>query len=171
MNLRSVSLQSKLWFEHRWTALSSRERKLVATAFGLLVTAVFWSVAVAPAWRSLQQGPTHIQTLQQQLARMQQLSTQAAELKRMPALSVAGAGRGLDEASAQKLKQILGEGAQVQLQTNGLSLSFTDISASQLREALALVRSRVQAQVTQAELKPAEAGLKGRVMLQWSAAP
>lgn len=67
-----------------WQARPVRERRLVALAAGLVLLALLWWLALAPALSSLRVATTQRAQLQAQTERMQQLQRQAQALQAMP---------------------------------------------------------------------------------------
>lgn len=65
----------------RLSALSARERRLLAVMAGVVLTGLLLAVAVLPAWRTLAAAPAQQQALDLRMARMQQLAATAAGLK------------------------------------------------------------------------------------------
>jgi len=60
----------------RWQRLAPRERRAVTWAAALVVATALWILAVAPAWRTLQQAP---QQIARSAATLQAMRAQAGE--------------------------------------------------------------------------------------------
>ncbi|MGC9162078.1 MAG: type II secretion system protein GspM [Thiomonas sp.] len=69
----------------RWAALSRREQWLTRMAAAVVTAALLWTVAIRPAWHTLQTAPQRINGLQQQLQVLQQQGQQLAALRNAPA--------------------------------------------------------------------------------------
>ena len=80
----------------RWQTLAPREQNLVRAAVALVVLALLWWLALAPALQTLRTAPARHATLDAQLQRMQALQAEAQQLqgapRANPAGTVAGAG-------------------------------------------------------------------------------
>ena len=134
-------------WQSQWSAWSARERAGVVLAAVLLVWALLWSLAVAPAWRQWQQGLGQTAALQQQWQSMQAWQAQAQALKSQTRI-------GPDE--SQRLLQnsvaALGPLATVSFNGDMATTQFKGISGSALAQWLATARSQAQALPVQARL-------------------
>ena len=64
----------------RWQALAPREQTLVLAAGGLVLLALLWWLALAPALQTLRTAPARHAALDQQVQRMQPLQAEAQQL-------------------------------------------------------------------------------------------
>ena len=65
----------------RWSALAQREQNLLLIAASVVLLALLWWVALAPALSTLRAAPEQHRTLDAQLQRMQALQAQAQALQ------------------------------------------------------------------------------------------
>lgn len=130
----------KTWLEQR----QPRERKLLAAGAALLIAALVWFFALAPALQTYRGSSAAHAKLDAELARMQTMAKQAKQLKERPALSAAAAQTWLD-ASAKKLgKATVGvQGARVQVNFVGATPEALAMWLAEARTAAQL--SPVQA--------------------------
>lgn len=107
-----------------WRTRTPRERQAVQVAAALLGAALLWLLLVVPAWRTLQRAGAERAQLDAQLAEMQALAQEAAQLRAAPVVAPEQASAALNSATARlggKAKLLMqGERAVVTLQ--GLSL-------------------------------------------------
>ena len=78
----------KVW----WRGLGRRERLLVAIALTVVGTALFYAIAVEPAWRTRSRLARELPKLQEDLARMEALREEARALGNQGAGRDAGVG-------------------------------------------------------------------------------
>lgn len=167
MNLMNDTLRS------RWQALSAREQGLVGAAVMVVGLFVVWSLAFQPALSALKSAPEQRQQAQAVLDRLQALSTEAAGLR--AGAAVAGATQeavrtmdsGVDDATRALLVTTLGDSARLEAQGRFVTVSFDGASGEQVRQALQTLRSRLRAQLIEAELAPSQEGIRGRFRFEW----
>ncbi len=103
--------------EERWQAwwpdLAPREQRMVVIAATLIIAALLWWVALAPALRTLRTAPAEHARLDTELQQMTTLQTQAKALQAQPRASRDDALRSLETSVRQSL------GANAQLQSAG----------------------------------------------------
>lgn len=144
----------------RWLALAPRERVglgLAALALGLFL---LWSVAVAPALRSLSSAPARLAEIDTRLARMRHLAAEAGELRAQPPVAPPQA-----EAALQSATQRLGAVAKLQGSGERITVQFTAIEPAALAAWLDEVRSAARARVVEAQLGRIGNGYSGSVVL------
>lgn len=134
-------------WQSQWAAWSARERAGVVLAAVLLVLALLWSLAVAPAWRQWQQGLGQTSELQQQWQSMQAWQAQAQALKSQTRIGPDEAQRLLQSSAAA-----LGPMASVSFNGDMATAQFKSVSGSALAQWLATARSQAQALPVQARL-------------------
>lgn len=93
----------------RWAALELRERRMVAIAAALVVLALLWWVALAPALRTLAAAPADHAQLDAQLQQMALLQNRAKALQAQPRLNRDDALRALETS----VRESLGTNAQL----------------------------------------------------------
>lgn len=103
----------------RWQALAVREQRAVALAAALVGAALVWSVALAPALRTLKNADTQSAQLSLTAERMQALQARARQLQAQPLAAPTDTLNALQAATAALGKtaslQVLGEQATLTL--------------------------------------------------------
>lgn len=143
-----------------WAALSARDRRLLALAGGVLGLFITWTVAVQPAWRTLQAAPAQREVLDAQWQAMQRLAAEAKDLRGAPPVSVEQSSAALQAATAR-----LGDKGRLALQGERAVLTLQGASTSQLRDWLAEARSGARARPVEARLTRAAQGYSGTVVV------
>lgn len=144
----------------RWRALAPRDRQAVALAALVLGLFLLWSLAIAPAWRSVRAAPAELARLDDQLHEMQRLAAEARALRAVTPLPPAQAALALRAATAR-----LGEQARLALVGERATVTFSGVPAGRLREWLVEVRSGARAQPLEAQLTRTPQGYNGSVVL------
>ncbi len=144
----------------RWQAASRREQRSLTLAVVVVVLALLWWLAVAPAlavWRS---APAQHLALDAQMQQMQTLQAQARALQALPTLNAPEAQRALEES----LKP-LGASAQMGVQMDHLNVTLKGVSAQALAQWLASSRQNAHLVPTEAHLTRVAGGTwDGRVV-------
>ena len=153
-------LQALLPLRQWWAALSARDRRLLALASGVLGLFITWTVAVQPAWRTLQAAPAQREVLDAQWQAMQRLAAEAKDLRGAPPVSVEQSSAALQAATAR-----LGDKGRLALQGERAVLTLQGASTSQLRDWLAEARSGARARPVEARLTRAAQGYSGTVVV------
>lgn len=150
----------------QWAGLATRERSALTAAATVIGLALLWWVAIAPAWRTLQEVPARIDRQGLQLQTLQQLAAETAELRTLAPVSSAQAGAALDSASARY-------GARISLQRLGdqATVSVRELTGDELRDWLAEVRSTARARTTEAQLSRSGQGYTGTLVLSLGSRP
>ena len=130
----------------RWNALARREQQALLVALVLVLGAVLWWVALAPALSTLRSAPQQQRLLETQLQHMQLLQQQAKTLQAQPPLTLAESRR-LLEASVKTL------GPNAQLTVVGERVTLTLKGASADAMAQWLTQTRLTARVSPAEAR------------------
>ena len=131
----------------RWRATSPRKQRLLRVAFALVLGALLWWVALAPALATLKGAETRQRVLDAQWQQMQRLQAQAQALQAQPPLAPAVA-RGLLEASLKTL----GDTAQLSVTGERVTVTLKATSADALAQWLAQVRLNVRTAPSEARL-------------------
>lgn len=71
----------------RWARLAPRERRAVTLAALVVAAAVLWSLAIAPAWRTLRQAPQQMARSAVTLQNMRAMANEAQDLRNRGATS------------------------------------------------------------------------------------
>lgn len=144
----------------RWQALAPRERAGLAAAGAALLVYLVWAAGVQPALRTLRAAPEQRARLDADLARMQHLAAEAAELRALPPVSAAQADAALQSATGR-----LGESARLQRAGDRITVQFTSVESGLLLGWLNEVRSAARARVVEAQLGRIGRGYSGTVVL------
>jgi len=157
----------------RWAALAPRERQLVGGAAVLVVLALLWWVALAPALRTLSIARSEHARLDAQLQQMSTLAAQAKALQNAPKANRDDAVRALESS----VRQQLGPNAQLggaSGSTEGVTIMLRGVPADVLAPWLTQVRGNARALPREAHLAhaqqapaPAGAGADGAAKLRW----
>jgi general secretion pathway protein M len=131
------------WFEQR----HPRERKLLTAGAALLIAALAWFLAIAPALQTYRSSSAAHAKLDEQLAQMQTMATEAKRLKERPSLSAAAAQTWLDM-SVKKLGK-----TSFNVQGGRAQISFTGASPEVLAAWLTEARTAAQLSTVQANWK------------------
>ena len=137
----------------RWNALARRERQAVLMALALVLGAVLWWVALAPALSTLRSAPQQQRLLETQLQHMQRLQQQARTLQAQPPLTLAESRR-LLEASVKTL----GPNAQLTVVAERVTLTLKGASADTVAQWLTQARLTARISPTEARLTRNAAG-------------
>lgn len=150
----------------RWQGLQPRER-LVLGAGGLLIGGLLlWSIAIAPAWRTLRTAPAQIAALDLQLQSMQSQAAEAKLLRATPRLPPTQSAAAMTAAAAR-----LGDSARLSLQGDRAVLTLREVGPGALRELLAEARAGARARPIELALTRGATGYSGQLVLAWAAAP
>jgi general secretion pathway protein M len=133
-----------------WTELEPREQRLIAVAAALVLLALLWWVALAPALRTLSSAPAEHAQLDAQLQQMTRLQTQAKALQAQPRASRDDAMRALETS----VRQNLGPNAQLQPAGagEGVTIALRATPADALAQWFAQARGNARAVPREAHL-------------------
>lgn len=149
----------------RWNGISRREQHLVLASLALLLGALLWWVALAPARATLRAAPAQHMRLDAQLQQMQRLQQQAKTLQAQPPITLNEARRLLDASV-----KTLGASAQLTAVGERVTVVFKGATADGLAQWLAQVRVTARAVPGEARLLRNTAGTwDGSVVLTVSA--
>lgn len=142
----SLEARRRAW----WLELELREQRLIAVGAALVLLALVWWVALAPALHVLSAAPAEHAQLDAQLQQMSQLQAQAKALQAQPRASREDALRGLETSVRQNL------GANAQLQAagagEGVTVALRAVPADALAQWFAQARSNARAVPREAHL-------------------
>lgn len=147
----------------RLAALNPREQTLLAVAAGLVLFGLLVSVAVQPAWRSLQQGPAQQQALRMQTLQVAELEQQTKALRARPRWGTAEAASRLQANSAA-----LGDALQLNITGQQASVTLKSVPAQALATWLSGAREQAHAVTIEARLTRDAPGPEGTD--RWSGA-
>ena len=131
----------------RWQSLARRERQWLLSAALLVLAALVWWLAIAPALLTLRSAASQRLLLDAQLQQMQSLQAQAKALQAQPRIAPDEARRLLD-ASVKSF----GASAQLQIAGERATVSFKGASADALAQWLLQVRLNVRTVPSDARL-------------------
>ena len=140
---RAAALQA------RWKALAPREQSLVMAAAGVVLLALLWWVALAPALGTLSQAPELHGKLDLQLQHMQRLQAEAQQLQAQPQTSPTDAVGALRAALTQRL----GTAAQMNVLGDRVTVTLREIPAATLAQWLQQVRVNARVVPVQVQLQ------------------
>ena len=132
----------------RWAALAPREQRLVAAAAALLAVLLLWTVAIAPAWRTLRSAPAQLDALDRQGQQMQALAAEAAQLRGAPPVPLDQAQAALTAAT----ERLASPASKLSLQGERALMTLKGVTALQLQAWLGEARVGARARVVEAVL-------------------
>ncbi len=150
----------------RWQALSRSEQRSLTWLGWVLLVAVFYSVTIAPAWRTLRHSDAQRAQLTQQVAHMQALQAQTQALQQRTPLP-------RDEAlrTLQSLSSPHAPAMQLNVQGDRVAVQLKALPAAALATWLSQVRTQAQtlpmeAHLTQANAASASVSWSGSLVLK-----
>lgn len=132
----------------RWSSLAPREQNLLLLAASVVLLALLWWLALAPALHSLRTAPARHAAAELELQNMLQMQAQAELLRQQPQ----GSGTDARAQLEQSLKTELGSSAQLQWLGNRAQVSLTNVAAPALARWLGQVRDNSHASVAEMKL-------------------
>lgn len=147
----------RLW----WSQRPAREQALLQLGGLLVAVALLWSVALAPALRTLRTFGTQHAAQAAQLQTILHLQAQAQALQAVPPLSQAAATQAL-QASVQ---QTLGTTANITVSGDNATVTLRGVTPEALAQWLASARTNARCTPLQAHLTRSAAGWSGTLQL------
>lgn len=139
----------------RWAALSLRDRRMLGLGGTVLGAFLLWTLAIAPAWRTLSTAPAQLDALDAQTQQMQALAAEAVTLRAVPPVPPEQAQAALTAATTR-----LGSpGSRLSLQGERAVLTLKAVSSAQLAAWLAETRAGARARVVEATLVQSSPGV------------
>jgi len=154
-------------FGAMWERMALRERRLVLLALLLVVVALSWTLALAPALRVLRTAPAQLQALDAQLESMQGMAVQARGMQARTPLAREETVRILESS----VRQNLGDGATLRLTGDRATVTLKAVPPQSLARWLVQVRASARAMVSQASLARGPTGWDGSLVLDLPAPP
>jgi general secretion pathway protein M len=146
----------------RWAGLAPREQAMVAAATALVVLALLWWIALAPALATLRIAGEQHRTLDTQLQHVQRLQAQAKAMQAQPRQGHEEAMRQLEQA----IRQQLGVSARYSIAGERVTVTLSNTPAPALAQWLTQVRSNARALPGEARLtRNAAGGWDGSLVL------
>lgn len=146
--------------QERYAALQPQEQRAVLALAWLIGLFLLWTVALAPAWKTVRGAPAEREKLDQSLMEMQAQAAEAQLLRAVPAVPAAQARQALQAAVER-----LGPTAQLQVAGDRAILNLKDIRGEQLSALLAEARSAARARAVEAHLQRAGDAYSGNLIL------
>jgi general secretion pathway protein M len=130
-----------------WRQLKMSERRLILIAFCLIIIALLWWFAIAPALKTIKEAPAQHRELDKQLLNMRTLSAEAKNLQNQPRLAFDEAQKALQSSVTQRF------GSAAQLNLTGERASLTLKNANPQELTLWLTQARVNARALPTDVK------------------
>lgn len=146
---------------HWWRQRAPREQALLGTGLALVLVALLWMLALAPALKTLHQHDSRVAQLQDELGRMQTLEAQARQLQGQPLPSGVQALQALQTHT----HTLLGQQAELSARMGGASVTLRAVPPQLLARWLSTVRTEARARVVQSRLQRTAEGWSGNVQL------
>ncbi len=147
-----------------WRARSPRDRLMLGVMAAVLGTFVLWTLAIAPAWRTLSDAPAQIESLDAQLLQMRTMAAEVRELRNTTPIAAAQAGVAMKAAADRH-----GDKVRLTLQGDRALVTFQGATPEQVRALLIEARSAARARPVEAQLTRAAAGFNGTLVLSLGA--
>ncbi len=141
----------------QWARLDARERRLVSVAVSVVVLALLWWLALAPAVATLRIAGEQRHALEVQAQQMQRLQTEAEALKALPKLSQSEALKALEAA----VRDRLGSAGKLSVVGDRANVTLKDVPADALANYLADARANARATPLEARLTRAPGSASG----------
>lgn len=130
-----------------WRQLKMSERRLILVAFWLILAALVWWLAIAPALKALKAAPAQHRAIDAQLQSLRVLSAEAKSLQSQPKLGLDEAQKALQSTTVQRFSST------AQLNFTGEQATLTLKNANPQELALWLTQARVNARALPGEAK------------------
>jgi general secretion pathway protein M len=147
-----------------WRARSPRDRAALVTMALVLGAFLAWTLAIAPAWRTLQGAPAQIEALEAQLQQMRTQAAEVRELRNATPIAAAQAGVAMKAAAERH-----GDKVRLTLQGDRALVTLNGASPEQLRSLLVEARSAARARPVEAQLTRGANGFNGTLVLSLGA--
>jgi general secretion pathway protein M len=130
-----------------WRQLKVNERRLILMAVWVILAALLWLLAIAPALKTIKEAPEQHRALDTKLQDMRNLSAEAKTLLSQPKLGLDDAQKALQSSVAQRF------GSTAQLNLTGERATLTIKNANPQELAQWLTQARVNARALPGEAK------------------
>ena len=144
-----------------WRQLKISERRLILAAFWVILAAVLWLFAIAPALKTIKEAPQQHRALDAKLQNMRDLSLEAKTLQSQPKLSLDDAQKALQSAVTQRF----GNAAQLNLAGERATLTLKNANPQELAQWLTQARVNARALPGEAKLSRNGDGWDGTLVL------
>jgi len=130
----------------------------------IVVAFVLWSLAIAPALRTLWQAPGQIETLDAQLQQMRTLAAEVRDLRSATPIAAAQAGVAMKAAADRH-----GDKVRLMLQGERATITLQGATPEQVRALLVEARSAARARPLEIQLTRSGSGFNGTLVLSLGA--
>lgn len=130
-----------------WRQMKPHEKRLTLTVSVLVLIALLWWLALAPALKTLRLAPEQHRNLDAQIQAMQSMSAEAKALQNQPKLGLEEAQKALQSSVTQRF----GNTAQLSIAGERATLTLKNANPQEL--ALWLTQARVNARALPSEVK------------------
>lgn len=134
-------------FQSYWRQMKPREKRMLLAAGTVVLAALVWWLALAPALKTLRLAPEQHRNLDAQIQSMQTLSAEAKALQNQPKLGLDEAQKALQASVTQRF------GSTAQLNISGERATLTLKNANPQELAQWLTQARVNARALPSEVK------------------
>jgi general secretion pathway protein M len=144
-----------------WRQLKMSERRLILAAFWVILAALLWLLAIAPALKTIKEAPEQHRALDAKLQSMRVLSIEAKPLQSQPKLGLDEAQKALQSAVSQRF----GSAAQLNLAGERATLTLKNANPQELAQWLTQARVNARALPGEAKLNKIGDGWDGTLVL------
>jgi general secretion pathway protein M len=144
-----------------WRQLKMSERRLILAAFWVILAALLWLLAIAPALKTIKEAPEQHRALDAKLQSMRVLSVEAKTLQSQPKLGLDEAQKALQSAVSQRF----GSAAQLNLAGERATLTLKNANPQELAQWLTQARVNARALPGEAKLNKIGDGWDGTLVL------
>jgi general secretion pathway protein M len=144
-----------------WRQLKINERRMILVAFWVIVVALLWLFAIAPALKTIKEAPELHRALDAKLQNMRNLSLEAKTLQSQPKLGLDDAQKALQSAVTQRF----GSAAQLNLAGERATLTLKNANPQELAQWLTQARVNARALPGEAKLNRNGEGWDGTLVL------
>ena len=144
-----------------WRQLKINERRMILVAFWVIVAALLWLFAIAPALKTIKEAPEQHRALDAKLQNMRNLSLEAKTLQSQPKLGLDDAQKALQSAVTQRF----GSAAQLNLSGERATLTLKNANPQELAQWLTQARVNARALPGEAKLNRNGEGWDGTLVL------
>ena len=144
-----------------WRQLKISERRLILAAFWVILAALVWLFAIAPALKTIKEAPEQHRALDTKLQNIRILSLEAKTLQSQPKLGLDDAQKALQSAVTQRF----GSAAQLNLAGERATLTLKNANPQELAQWLTQARVDARALPSEAKLNRNGDGWDGTLVL------
>jgi general secretion pathway protein M len=144
-----------------WRQLKVNERRLISVAFWVILAALLWLFAIAPALKTIKEAPEQHRALDAKLQNMRTMAIEAKTLQSQPKLAFDDAQKALQSAVTQRF----GSAAQLNLTGERASLTLKNANPQELAQWLTQARVNARALPSEAKLNKNGDGWDGTLVL------